>query len=421
MNGSVRARRAVEALRAGVPNGDAVNALGFADDRLLRVFEQRLGELSGSVAEGRQPRGVLLAAEFGGGKSHALEFLRQKALERRFAVSRVVISKETQLFDPGKVFRAAVENLRVPDHTGDVLADIAVTRLKPGPRFDRLAVWLQQGPLNSRFAATLWLFEEARTNPELIERLVGFWSGNPLSVSELKKDLRACGAAGVYLLEKISVKALARERFVFLAWLLYAAGYEGWVILLDELELIGRYSILQRGRSYAELARLLGLDSGGETEDAADIPGLLTVGAISPDFDSAVLTEKDDFNQIGFKFRARGDYESDMTAALADRAMMEIRRNQIVLPDPDAQVLRQIFERLAAVYEEAYGWRPASAPSLDVLTGRYMREYIRGWITTWDLARMGREARIRVERIELDYEEDRLLEKSSQNGEGGGE
>ncbi len=36
------ARRAFEALRAGVPNRDAVLALGFDADGLLRTFAERL-------------------------------------------------------------------------------------------------------------------------------------------------------------------------------------------------------------------------------------------------------------------------------------------------------------------------------------------------------------------------------------------
>lgn len=49
-------------------------------------------------------------------------------------------------------------------------------------------------------------------------------------------------------------RELARQRFRFLSRLMVAAGFDGWVLLLDEAELIGRYTPRQRGRSYAELA-----------------------------------------------------------------------------------------------------------------------------------------------------------------------
>lgn len=406
---SLTARRALEALRAGVPNRDAVRALGFGAGDLLDVFGERLAEVSAGIPADTQPRGVLLAAEFGGGKSHALEYLSHVALEAGFAVSKVVISKETQLFDPGKVYSAAVDSLHTGDITGSVLDEIALSRLSPRkPRFSEFITWLGTSGLNSRFDATMYLYREAGANEELQQRLLRFWGGGPLQVTDLKKDLRSCGVASFYPLEKITPKDLSRERFRFMSRLLHAAGYSGWLVLLDELELVGRYSFLQRGRSYAELCRLLGL----QREFA--IPGLFTVGAITPDFDAAVLSEKDDHNQIGFKFRARGDAESELIASLAERTMLEIRNHCRRLPEPDSETLLGTLSKLAEVYESAYGVS-VTRPSTDGrAAGWQMREYIRSWITRWDLQRLDPTyvSRPEVERIEIDYMEDTLLEQA---------
>ena len=130
MNGQVSARRAIEALRAGVPNRDAVAALGCSAPDVVEAFDGRLEALRTSVNDDRQPRGMLVAADFGGGKSHVLEYLSHLARRENFAVSRVVISKETQLFDPLKVYRAAVESLVCENVVGDALREIAVTRLE---------------------------------------------------------------------------------------------------------------------------------------------------------------------------------------------------------------------------------------------------------------------------------------------------
>ena len=54
------------------------------------------------------------------------------------------------------------------------------------------------------------------------------------------------------------------QKLRFVLELIKAAGYNGWVILLDEIELVANYSVLQRARSYAELARWDGKDAGGE-------------------------------------------------------------------------------------------------------------------------------------------------------------
>lgn len=410
MDTGLQPRRAIEALRAGVPNRDAVRALGFSHAELLRVFEERVDSLQEGVNAAKPLQGVLIAAEFGAGKSHALEYLSCRALERRCAVSRVVISKETQLFDPLKVFRASVRTLRVPDRTGDALEEIVFTRLgKNVERFDALCLWLREGNINSRFNATVRLYEDARSNPELHERLAHFWAGGRLNVTQLRKDLRSCGAAGVYPLEKISSKDLARQHFVFMAWLIYAAGYSGWVILLDELELMSRYSVLQRGRSYAELARLFAL------YPRTAIPGILTVGTITKDYEYEMLERRDDVNQIGFRLRSRGDAESELAAALAERTIDFIRKPAALLPEPDNDKLSSTWDRLQYLYTEAYGSCPQESDGPEKVYGWQMREHIRSWITAWDLRRLDPSYRadVVVDQIGPDYTEDRVMEESS--------
>jgi len=384
----------------------------------VSVFDARLEELHESITNGTQPRGILVAAEFGGGKSHVLEYLSHRARQENFAVSKVVISKETQLFDPLKVFRAAVDSLALPQEVvGDALREIAITRLSTkSPQFDEFSLWLRDSALNTRFAATTWLFEQATADSEMQDQLVSFWEGGAVAVGHLRQWLRQTGAAKLFALEKMGIKELARQRFTFMARLLRAARYDGWVILLDELELMGRYTVLQRGRAYAELARLLGLSG-----DFA-VPGLLTVGAVTPDYVSAVLDDpkKDDRNQIGFKFRSRGDLESNLTAALAESAMDAIDRNLLLLRQPSEADLAEVLAALSDIYATAYDYSPETLNS-SLRTGQQMREYIRSWITTWDLKRVAPtyEPEIEVERIKDDYAEDALLEKGFEDEETG--
>jgi len=415
MNGRVSARRAIEALRAGVPNRDAVSALGCSATEIVSVFDARLQELRGGAARELQPRGMLVAADFGGGKSHVLEYLSHKARQENFAVSKVVISKETQLFDPLKLYLAAVDSLVCENVVGDALREIAVTRLSTtSPQFGDLSLWLRDSGLDSRFAATTWLFERATASTEIQEDLVRFWEGGTIPVAPLRRYLREAGGAKLFALDKIGIKELARQRFRFTAGLLRAARYDGWVILLDELELMGRYTILQRGRAYAELARLLGL-----ADDLA-VPGLLAVGAITPDYASAVIDEKDDRNQIGFRFRSRGDLESEFTAALAESAMDAIERDLLRLREPSPDDLADVLVRLSEIYTAAYDCTPAKLDA-SFKTGQQMREYMRSWITTWDLHRVAPtyEPEIELERITDDYAEDALLEKAVEDDEPG--
>ena len=94
----------------------------------------------------------------------------------------------------------------------------------------------------------------------------------------MRSWLREHGAAKLFDIKPTREAELTRQRLRFAPRLLSSAGLAGWCILLDEVELIGRYSTLQRGRSYAELARWLGWD------DMDGLPGITTVAAFTDDY-----------------------------------------------------------------------------------------------------------------------------------------
>jgi len=410
---SVTRRRAVEALRAGVPNRDAVAAMGSSQ----RVVETRFTELLERVRllprSGAHPGGLLVAGGFGSGKSHVLEHLRHLALEGGFMVSKVVVSKETPLHDPAKVFRAAVESAVLPDRQGTALAEIAAGLDFAGPAFADLRAWAHspESGLNQRFAATLHLFENLRdADQEFSDLIVRFWGGEKMQVGELRKRLRELGEAATYLLQAVPERELALERFRFLSRLAKAGGYAGWVLLVDEVELIGRYSLLQRARSYAELARWVR----GMPEDPA-IP-LLAVLTITDDFDEAVLHAKNDLEVVPNKLRARQNPADDLMAGQAEVGMRIIEREVERLRPPDEVELDRAYNRLKEIHGEAYGWAPPDVEGLERLGTTRMRQYVRAWINEWDLVRLDPGYRPETQVIPLasGYQEDTDLEGSTE-------
>src|ERR1017187_3808271 len=102
---AVPRRRAIEALRAGVPSRDAVAATGSGQS----AIEDRFASLREAVAAGT-PAGLLLGGGVGAGKSHPLDHLARLAPEAGLTARRVVMSKDTPRHDPAKVFAAAAES-----------------------------------------------------------------------------------------------------------------------------------------------------------------------------------------------------------------------------------------------------------------------------------------------------------------------
>ncbi len=376
-------RRALEALRAGVPNRDAVAVLGSMQQGVEDRFSRLLAAVR-ALPEGSPAGGMLIGGGFGTGKSHVLEHLAHMALSEQFVVSKVVVSKETPLHDPVKVYRAAIEQAKVPGRPGSAIDEIVAGLDVDAPRYADLYRWVHQdgAPVDSRFAATLFLHEYARGDEEFADRIVRFWGGDPLPVADLRRRLKDAGAAAGYPLAAIRERDLSRQRFRFVARLAQAAGYSGWVVLLDEAELIGRYATLQRAKSYAEIARWI---RGDRDDPTAPLCAVLTT---VDDFEGQVLVGKNDVELIPKRLRAGGTADDEVLAAQAETGMRIIEREQVQLQPPGQEELDRTYDQLRQIHREAYNWEPPDVAGLERLPSNRMRQYVRAWINEWDLRRL---------------------------------
>lgn len=401
-------RRALEALRNGVPNRDAVRFLGCGQSHVTERFLRQLDASIERFDEGRQANGLLIAGDFGSGKSHLIEHLKHLALEKNFVCSSIVISKETPLFDPVKVFAAAADTAVAQEVTGDAIQEIALRLKTDSSAYADFFRWTNspESELPAIFPATLMLHERLGNDPERSQQIRSFWSGESLPIADVRAGLRQIGMAGSFQVRAVPTKAMPIHRFRFVSRLMRAAGYLGWVLLIDEVELIGRYSRLQRARSYAELARWLG------SVESAQIPGLATVAAITDDFTVDILEGKDDLTLVGPLLDRRNTDEYRFIASCAESGMREIRQRAISLKRPDDALLRATYETLKQLHADAYGWSPQGLAIPSIATSSRMRSFVRRWINEWDLGRLypGESFETIETKIETDYSESLELE-----------
>jgi hypothetical protein len=274
-----------------------------------------------------------------------------------------------------------------------------------------------QGPtaaLNQRFAATLYLFERTRHDPELRDRIISFWSGDPIQVGEIRTRLKDLGQRVTYPIERAGVRALAYQRFRFAAQLMVAAGYSGWMFLFDEVDLIARYTLIQRGRSYAEIARWT-----GNLKDEA-YPGLSSVLAITSAFETEVIEGRNDREAVPGKLSLSGNEYERVLVAPAERGMKLIGRALRLTP-PNPAILDETYAKVRAIHGRAYGWDPPAVDNRgERLASTRMREYIRRWINEWDLKRLypGYEPDLEVTGVDLNYEEDATFESPAESDPG---
>ena len=409
-NGDVSHQRAIEALRSGVPNRDVVKVLGSHQPDLEGKFRRLLQQMSTQAPQGIPTKGLVIEGGFGSGKSHLLKALQHVALEQNFVCSPIVISKETPFYNVATLFRSSINDAIVPGKQGDALTEVAGDLNFQSPQYAELYDWVhrkEQG-CDSHFAATLYLYERMINDPELSHRIIRFWAGDPLSNGQLKKYLQGCAPEVPYVFDKLSAQDLAWHRFQFVSRLMMAAGYKGWILLIDEAEIIGRYSFKQRTKSYVEIARWL-----GALEDKM-CPGISAIVALTDDFQSVVLDEKQDAHKIEQLCQEPEGGDGANLAQAALRGIRLIEQESEALIRPYDPMVDTLYEQLRGLHGSAYSWNPPPVSAVEKLSSTRMREYVRGWITEWDLRRLYPEAKLDIEIVDVrqTYEEDQEFESA---------
>jgi hypothetical protein len=407
---TLSARMAIEALRAGVPNRAAIRHLGTEQTGIEHAFEAALAAAwrpDGSPQTGGIAPGLGMAGGFGAGKSHLLGYLAEVARLQGFVVSRVVVSKETPLSHPNHVLSAALRAAALPDRPDDTIAAcIAALRERP-EALDALEDHIRtpEAGFAPIFAAALFLVRRAATPPEMLRRIARLWAGTKVSIPAIRSALSAAGAARMFPLKAVPAGEATDQLIRFIPLLFRAAGYTGWCLLLDEVELIGRYTPLQRALSYAWLGAWIGLTA------SRRFPGIVTAYAITDDFVAAVINARQDSEKLPERLTLKG---RSAEAGLALSAIRHIERTVLqhrLLP-PGPGDLAVCHDKVRALYSGAYDWQAPPLPPAERISSRTMRQYIKGWITRWDMLRLDHGTVVILDDgIDSNYAEDATLEE----------
>jgi hypothetical protein len=408
---TIEARTAIEALRAGVPNRAAVRLMGTEEPALEHAFDQQL-----HLAWAEPPRarpGLGIAGGFGTGKSHFLGYLAEVARAQGFVVSRVVVSKETPLSDPARVFEAAVRGAVLPDRHDDAITGTLTILRQSRDKMAALETAVEQAgdSLAPVFSALLFLMQRETLPIGFNRQMERFLAGGKIRASDVRQALAAVGATRKFDLKLPLTTVLMDQRIHFLAALFHAAGYAGWCLLFDEVELIGRYTPLRRALAYAWLATWLGL------EGARGFPGIVAAYAITDDFVTAVIDERQDETRLTDRLRLKDrHHEARLAAAAMQHIAQTVRSHR--LRSPGIEELTSASQRLSEIYLAAYGWEPPLPDAVERTATRTMRQYIKGWITTWDMRRLtGDVTRIVAEEIAANYAEDDSASSPSESSD----
>jgi hypothetical protein len=240
----------VEALRAGIPTRVSTRELPDLRVALTNTIRKDLEQF----AQGDRPQGRLAWGAYGQGKTHMLTTIEHVALDLGFAVSRVSLSREVSCHHLFNFYGRVAAALRTPD--SKVLGLERSLNRKTGQNL--LASAIAQPGRYLHPLPALVLEDYFYGSGEDQEMLYGDLMGTRLTSPELKRIHRNSRGEA---LPKFETNFRATQHgsayFGMMADAIQLCGYKGWVLLLDEVELIGRLGKVSRLQAYRNLNWLL--------------------------------------------------------------------------------------------------------------------------------------------------------------------
>ncbi len=358
----MESRHMIEALRSGIPSRTVGRCFSEARPKLLREISNRIA----ATAESGRSSGMVVKGKYGEGKTHLLNTAACIAETQNMAVSLLSLSKETPMDKLYLVYQKLVANVLLPH------------RKQPGfaQELDKLTANSPAGAQMLAFAA-----HELETDKLYFLLRAYFSTEDPDEKFQLLGDLEGdfIAAAGLRKIYRRIFNETARfntpfvktkhcgDYLRFMSHLFLQLGYNGWIILFDETELMGRLGKKARMNAYRNMAAFL--------TPSSRLESVFTIFALSASYEEDVIEGKHEFETLA-GLEEQEPMKSVLETLIKAPQLLPLRHDEI----------REVFGRILEVHGKAYGWEPEiSADALmEASSGFLLRTRIRAAIETLD-------------------------------------
>jgi hypothetical protein len=332
------ARKIIEALRSGVPSRAVGQYFSSARPEITRQISDKLMDVCEKKASGA----MIISGKYGEGKTHLLNTVFSIARSNNMVVSFVSLSKETPFNKPYLLYQKLLHNTYLPK------------RLQPG-FLDFLSDITPNHPLSAEMQAytakhletdkLFYLFRAYLNTDDLDEKylLLADLEGDFISNAALKTIYRRIFSEKVGFNTNFSKTQHIGDYFSMLSHLFLQLGYNGWAILFDETELIGRLGKKARLKAYRNMASFL------FPNEYARLQATYSIFALTTSFIEDVIDAKHEFDNLSESGFDKKDYEA---AEKTLQAICEAKRLQPLSKEEIADVM----EKLKGFYQRAYHW-----------------------------------------------------------------
>lgn len=248
----IEARHIIEALRSGVPSRAVGQYFSEARPRIMRDISDRLD----SVCDGGKSSGMIISGKYGEGKTHLLNTVFNLAHSNNMVVSYLTLSKETPMDKLYLVYQKIIQNTYLPKRQQPgFMQELEKISANSPVASEMLFYALQQLETDKLY----YLFRSYLNTEDSDEKflLQADLEGDFVANAALKKIYRRIFNETVKYKVNFTKTRHCADYFKFMSHLFTQMGYHGWVILIDETELMGRLGKKARLNAYRNMARFL--------------------------------------------------------------------------------------------------------------------------------------------------------------------
>ena len=397
------ARHIIEALRSGVPSREVGEYFSEARPGMRAKIASRLQ----AAREENKSGGMIFKGKYGEGKTHMLHTAFTMAAENNMVVSMVALGKETPMEKPWELYRKLIANTWLPGARQPGFRE-KVEELTAGSSLtsELLAYTATQLDTNKLYflLAAMTRTQDEDERAAFMADLEGDYTGQPL----IKRSYRRISGSPARFSENFSKTKHWRDYYCFMSHFFHQLGYDGWVILLDEAELIGRMGKKTRMKSYLRIQDFLKPDP--------RLENTVTLLAFSESYQADVIEKRKEFQGVkdvlGEGTEEARAAEAVLNAFLTAPELSPLSREEVL------QVLRDI-EQFHAL---AYDWQP-NVPEEEIYRatekgGYLLRTKLRGAIELLDqLYQYGEAGGIRIGKLDAEsLEEEELPDLPEDDG-----
>ncbi|MCH3918552.1 MAG: ATP-binding protein [Spirochaetia bacterium] len=335
MDFDFEARTIIEALRSGIPSRAVGKYFAQARPRVLADIEHDIT----MVGKTGQSSGKIISGKYGEGKTHLLNTIFNYAHDNNMVVSMISLSKETPFNKLYDIYRKLMANTYLPG--------------KKQPGF--IHVFQEKLTLNSNISSNMLLYCLERLDTDRLFFLLKDYihtndmDEKALLQSDLEGDFIPNTMVKSIYFRVFNQRAKFKVNFVksrhyqdyyyLMSNLFKNLGYDGWVILFDETELLGRLGNKTRMDAYRNMGRFL--------FPADSLESVYTLFAISSSYVEDVIEGKKD-NAVIDKYFSE-------TPEVYLKVIEKIKEADQLSPLTEDE-MRSILSKIVLFHFKSYDW-----------------------------------------------------------------